>query len=355
MTRERVVVAMSGGVDSSLSAALLKEAGYDVVGVMMRLWSEEADESRGHRACCSLEGSLDARRVCQLLDIPFYYRNFEELFQKRVVDYFCAEYAAGRTPNPCLLCNQDLKFDLLLKEALALGSRCLATGHYARVEEHGGEYRLLRGVDPAKDQSYFLYTVGQHELSHLLFPLGGMTKKQTRRMAAERRLPTAERAESQEICFIPDNDYRKFLSRFLPARPGDIVDTEGKALGRHSGIANFTVGQRSRLGLTSKQPLYVLNIDPAKNRIVVGSWDDLFSDRLIAGNLHFVSGHAPEKPLEVAVKVRYKSPEAEALLEPMGDRVEVRFKESQRAITPGQAVVFYQGEVVLGGGTIEEA
>lgn len=353
MHKGRVVVAMSGGVDSSVTAALLKEAGYQVIGVMMRLWSE-AGSTVHLRTCCSLDAAEDARRVCQVLDIPFYYLNFEQRFKTCVVDYFCSEYSRGRTPNPCLVCNQKIKFHFLLQEALALGADHLATGHYARIELRDGKCRLLRGIDQDKDQSYFLYTLGQGELQHLLFPLGGYLKSQTREMAARWGLPTAFRAESQEICFIPD-DYRGFLAQWLSPKPGPIVDTGGRVLGRHQGIAFYTVGQRRGLGLTSREPLYVKDIQPDTNTLVVGSNDQLFGRGLIARQLSYVSGEIPGEPLIITAKVRYKSPEAGAVLLPRGKEAEVRFEEPQRAITPGQAVVFYQGEVVLGGGIIEAA
>ena len=342
MSKPRVAIAMSGGVDSSLSAALLQEAGYEVLGVSMQLWKEEADLS-------SVE---EARQVCQLLGIPFYRLNLEPQFQSYVVDYFCGEYARGRTPNPCIACNQQIKFDLLLRRALSLGAEYLATGHYARIEGSGGEYRLLKGVDPGSDQSYFLYTLGQWELQHLLFPLGSYLKTEVRHMAAERGLPMADKPKSQDLCFIPNGDYRDFLRGHISPVPGEIVDPEGKVLGRHQGIAFYTVGQRTGLGLASGKRLYVIVIDVHNNILVVGPEDKLFASKLLATEVGFV-GEKPQQPLAIKAKIRYKSPEASAMLYPHEDRIEVRFHQPQRAITPGQAVVFYQDDQVLGGGIIE--
>jgi len=342
MSKPRVAIAMSGGVDSSLSAALLQEAGYEVLGVSMQLWKEEADLS-------SVE---EARQVCQLLGIPFYRLNLEPQFQSYVVDYFCGEYARGRTPNPCIACNQQIKFDLLLRRALSLGAEYLATGHYARIEGSGGEYRLLKGVDPGSDQSYFLYTLGQWELQHLLFPLGSYLKTEVRHMAAERGLPMADKPKSQDLCFIPNGDYRDFLRGHISPVPGEIVDPEGKVLGRHQGIAFYTVGQRTGLGLASGKRLYVIVIDVHNNILVVGPEDKLFASKLLATEVGFV-GEKPQQPVAIKAKIRYRSPEASAMLYPHEDGAEVRFHQPQRAITPGQAVVFYQDDQVLGGGIIE--
>ena len=354
MSKPRVAVAMSGGVDSSLSAALLQEAGYDeVLGVSMQLWCEESHGLPSSRpACCSLRDINDARQVCQLLGIPFYRLNLEPQFQTYVVDYFCGEYAQGRTPNPCIACNQQIKFNLLLHRVLSLGAKYLATGHYARIEVSGGEYRLLKGVDPGSDQSYFLYTLGQWELQHLLFPLGSYLKTEVRHMAAERGLPMADKPKSQDLCFIPNGDYRDFLRGHISPVPGEIVDPEGKVLGRHQGIAFYTVGQRIGLGLALGKRLYVIAIDAPNNILVVGSEDKLFASKLLATEVGFV-GEKPQQPLAIKAKIRYKSPEASAMLYPHEDRIEVRFHQPQRAITPGQAVVFYQDDQVLGGGIIE--
>ena len=349
-----VVIAMSGGVDSSAAAAILKREGYEVIGVTMRLWTEGNGNSPApHRRCCSLEEVEDARRVCQVLDIPFYVLNFEPQFQTYVVDYFCREYLQGRTPNPCLACNRWIKFDFLLNRALTLGADYLATGHYARIEQRNGSYILLKGNDSAKDQSYVLYTLEQKELEHLLLPMGLYSKSEARRIAQESGLPVWDKAESQEICFITDGDYHRFLSERNLTQPGDIVDTEGKVIGRHSGIGFYTVGQRRGLGLASRKPLYVLSISPDSNRVVVGTNEQLLRSELIANEVSYISGEPPQVSMDVTAKIRYKSPEEKAMLYPQGRQARLVFEEPQRAITPGQAVVFYRDDVVLGGGIIE--
>lgn len=359
----RVVVALSGGVDSAVAAALLVEQGYDVVGVMMRLWT--SGERLLENRCCSAEAVEDARRVAQLLDIPFYLVNYEQQFQDHVVQYFLDEYAAGRTPNPCLACNRHIKFDLLLKRALSLDAGHLATGHYCRIASEFGRLKLLRGVDHRKDQSYMLHILGQAELAHVLFPLGELTKEQVRAVAAERGLPVAEKAESQDLCFVPTGDYRPFMRSVRPEAllPGPIVDVEGREVGRHNGLALYTVGQRHGLGLASaghrepagdSEPVYVISLDPATNSVVVGSGSDLWRDRLFVSDPTFVSGEHPAEPLRVTAKVRYRSPETAGRLSPAEHgRLRMDFDEPQRAITPGQAIVFYSGEEVLGGGIID--
>ena len=344
---------MSGGVDSSVAAALLQETGYEVIGVSMQLWCEEKHGTLPSRpVCCSIQDINDARQVCHILDIPFYMLNLEEEFQAHVVDYFCHEYARGRTPNPCIACNKWIKFDLLLRRVLSLGVEYLATGHYARIETSGNEYRLFKGVDPSSDQSYFLYTLGQGELPHLLFPLGNYRKTEVRHIAAERGLPVANKPKSQDLCFIPNGDYRDFLKEYIPSLPGKIIDTQGKVLGNHQGIAFYTVGQRSGLGLASGKRLYVVAIEADSNRLVVGSEAELFLPRLRATEVSFV-GKKPPLPIAIKAKIRHKSPESEAMLYAGEDGVEVRFKQPQRIITPGQAVVFYRDAQVLGGGIIE--
>ncbi len=350
----RVAVAMSGGVDSSTTAALLVEQGYDVIGVMMRLWAEEGQGGSTNR-CCSIEAIEDARRVCYTLDIPFYLINYEREFKKEVVDLFVAEYARGRTPNPCLACNRRIKFDLLLRRVLALEAQYLATGHYARVRQVNGRYQLLKGCDERKDQSYVLYMLGQRELRHLLLPLGDYTKEQVRAMARQRGLPIAEKAESQDLCFLLDNDYRRFLQAQAPEsiRPGPILDTAGRILGQHKGLPFYTIGQREGLGIAAPEALYVMRIDVAGNALVVGTKSELGRRELVATEVNYVSGQIPQGALEITAKIRYQAVEAEALLIPLEDgRARVTFAQPQRDITPGQGVVFYQGEVVLGGGVI---
>jgi tRNA-specific 2-thiouridylase len=342
MGKKRVTVAMSGGVDSSVAAALLKQAGYEVSGVHMKLWS---DPNLAH----TISG---LEHTCQLLDIPLYKLGLETEFRRLVIDYFCREYDQGRTPNPCIVCNQHIKFGLLLDKALGMGAEYLATGHYARIESTINGYRLLKATDHSKDQSYFLYTLGQRQLEHLLLPLGELSKEKGRRMAAELGLPASGRSESQDVCFIPDNDYRSFIAQHVSFQPGDIIDITGKVLGKHDGLAQYTVGQRQGLGLASGEQLYVIELDAANNRVVVGSKDQLLHSVLIASQLNWVLGKASTEPISITVKVRYKAPEVAAELR-LTDRAEVRFTEPQQAIAPGQSVVFYHGDAVLGGGVID--
>ncbi|MDP2952921.1 MAG: tRNA 2-thiouridine(34) synthase MnmA [Chloroflexota bacterium] len=356
MAKGRVAVAMSGGVDSSVAAALLKEEGYEVFGVTLRLWTLEDPEALpSHRRCCSVEAVDDARRVCQVLGIPFYLLNFEKPFQTHVVDYFCREYEKGRTPNPCLACNQVIKFDLFLRHARALGADYIATGHYARIERCSNYSRLLKAVDPLKDQSYVLFTLSQEELGHLLLPIGHYHKTQVRRLAASWGLPVAEKPDSQEICFIPNGTLHQFLRQRVASQPGDIVDGQGRVLGRYEGLAFYTVGQRRGLGLALGERYYVVGLDPERRLIRVGRDEELLRRNLSATDVHFISGQAPQGPLTVGAKIRYRSPEVPATLWPEADDgARVEFQEPQRAVTPGQAVVFYQGGEVLGGGTIRD-
>ena len=387
----RIVVAMSGGVDSSVAAALLKEQGHEVIGIMLRLWSEpgviedDGVERVVQNKCCSLESVDDARRVARMLDIPFYLVNVEKEFKTSVVDMFYEEYVAGRTPNPCLTCNRHIRFTLMLNRALALDADYMATGHYVLVDDHPitGKRRLRRGVDPSKDQSYVLHVLNQQQLAHACFPLGPYTKTEVRAMAAERGMTVATKAESQEICFVAQNDYRGFINRYaanaleeqelvgagvatatsakplltLP-KPGPIYDLQGTMLGRHRGLAFYTIGQRKGLGLTSLEPLHVLKIDAIQNALVVGPAIGLEQTNFTVGKMHYLSGETPTTPFEASVRVRYKAPEVTALVTPIeGNRVNVTLSRPQRAITPGQAAVFYggaDGDEVLCGGIIEE-
>jgi tRNA-specific 2-thiouridylase len=362
---------MSGGVDSSVAAALLQEQGYDVVGIMLRLWSEPAADGDdgvelvAENKCCSLESMADARRVAAQLGIPFYVVNVERPFQQTIVDFFYDEYVAGRTPNPCLRCNRHIRFTLLLERALALGAEYLATGHYVRVDDDPatGLRRLRRGVDDGKDQSYVLHVLSQHQLRHALFPLGDLTKPQVRAIAAERGLPVASKAESQELCFVAANDYRGFMRRYAettgrPApQPGPIYDQAGTQVGRHDGLAYYTVGQRKGLGVASREPLHVLQLDPERNALVVGPGAALACDTFTVRQTTYIAGTALTEPFAAQVKVRYKAPAQPALVTPLSDdRAEIHLAQPQRAITPGQAAVFYDhvgGEQVLGGGLIE--
>jgi tRNA-specific 2-thiouridylase len=387
---------MSGGVDSSVAAALLKEQGHEVIGIMLRLWSEPGvieDEDDGiervaQNKCCSLESVDDARRVARMLDIPFYLVNVEEEFKEKIVDAFYEDYVEGRTPNPCLNCNRHIRFTVLLNRALALNADYLATGHYVRVDDHPetGMRRLRRAVDPDKDQSYVLHVLNQHQLAHASFPLGGYTKTEVRAMAAERGMTVATKAESQEICFVAKNDYRGFIDRYASThlveaapvavgagvaqsrgagsplisipKPGPIYDQQGNSLGRHRGLAYYTIGQRKGLGITSHDPLHVLKIDSEHNSLVVGPAAALEQSEFLVGEMHYLSGKVPTQPFEALVRVRYKGVEQSALVTPLeGDRVHVTLLHPQRAITPGQAAVFYGGEddaEVLCGGIIIE-
>lgn len=383
----RIVVAMSGGVDSSVAAALLKEQGHEVIGIMLRLWSEPGTyEDDGlervvQNKCCSLEAVDDARRVARKLDIPFYLVNVEQEFKENVVDLFYREYVAGRTPNPCLTCNRHIRFTLLLNRALALNADYLATGHYVRVDDHPltGKRRLRRGIDPGKDQSYVLHVLNQEQLAHACFPLGGYTKPEVRAMAAERGMSVASKPESQEICFVAQNDYRGFIDRYtinlaekeenapvavgatggkliqIP-RPGPIYDQAGKQLGRHRGLAYYTIGQRKGLGLNSPEPLHVLKIDAEQNALVVGPAEGLLRATCTVAKMHYVSGEVPTEPFDAWVRIRYKAPEEQAVVTPIdAEHAQITFARPQRSITPGQAAVFYSGvdqDEVLGGGII---
>ena len=354
----RVLMAMSGGVDSSVAAALLCEAGYDVIGISMLL-AGQAEGKEG--SCCSLDDFQDARRVAEQLAIPYYVLNLKEEFHRRVINVFTEEYLRARTPNPCLLCNRDLKFDLLWRRAQELGADYVATGHYARIarDQASGRCRLLRGRDERKDQSYFLFTLTQEQLSRTLFPIGDLTKTQVREKARTLGLQVAEKPESQEICFVPDRNYARFIEARLPAdrfRPGEVVDAEGKVLGTHPGVQRFTIGQRRGLGVSgSTRPLYVTSIDAASARVTVGPKEQLIALGLVANEVNWIEG-IPSGEVHVEVKVRYRHPAVAARVRPNGgNTVQVFFEDACPAVTPGQAAVFYCGEQVLGGGWIERA
>jgi len=342
MTKRKVAVALSGGVDSSAAALLLKEAAYEVMGIHMRLWDSLRFDHQVHRA----------ENICRILGIPYHLVDLQKEFESRVVDYFCREYQQGRTPNPCVACNQRIKFGLLLDKALSLGADYLATGHYARVEHSRDGHRLLKAADTGRDQSYFLYTLTREKLGHVLFPLGGHSRDEVKQMAKQAGLPTATRS-SQDICFISQKNYGTFLSQRFSTLPGDITDTRGKKLGQHRGIAFYTIGQRHGLGLASGKPLYVIKIEPERNRIVLGHEKELYSRKLTARTLNWISGKVPREPMTARAKIRYKSKEAEASLFFSNDSVDVHFTQLQKAVTPGQAVVFYNADEVLGGGIID--
>jgi tRNA-specific 2-thiouridylase len=355
----RVLVAMSGGVDSAAAAALLLEQGHEVIGATMQLWSADQPGNNAEDGCCSLEAVEDARAVADKLGVAYYVLNLHEPFRENVIDYFVAEYLQGRTPNPCIVCNQKLKFSKLLDKAKALDCRYVATGHYVRKDEQpvDGRWLLRKGIDPAKDQSYVLYGLTQDQLEAGLFPLGGYTKVEIRRLAERFGLPVASKQESQEICFVPDQNYRRFIEEYRPGstKPGKIVDLEGKVLGEHGGITNFTIGQRKGLGIAAGVPLFVIAIDPERNEVVVGPGEAVFTERLIARRLNWIAFDRPDRELTAEAKIRYTAKPAPARIKPKGERAEVIFDQPQRAVTPGQAVVFYQEDLVLGGGIIERA
>jgi tRNA-specific 2-thiouridylase len=354
--KTRVVVGMSGGVDSSATAALLLEQGYDVVGITLKLWPQDC-VSRAEDKCCGPQAVTDARAVCHELGIPYYLIDEAAEFQTHVIQYFADEYKAGRTPNPCVMCNQNLKFGRLLNRADQLGAQYIATGHFARVESSpdGRRTLLKRGLDPRKDQSYFLFSLRQDQLARAMFPLGDKTKSDTREVARHCRLKTADKEESMEICFVPDNNYGKFLqeAKLVENRRGEIVDLQGKVLGHHEGIAFYTIGQRKGLGISSPAPLYVVELDPAANRVVVGDDAALDSDEFIADRCNWIAFDTLPETLEASVKIRYSHPGTPATVTPLsGGRAKVKLHVPQRAITPGQAAVFYQDDLVLGGGWI---
>ena len=352
-----VVVALSGGVDSSVAAALLTERGYSCIGVMMRLWAEREDGEGSGNRCCDDESVDDARRVADRLGMPFYLINVEQTFKRKVVDYFIEGYGAGLTPNPCLACNRHIRFDYLLNYARRLGARFLATGHYARLRRQpDGSLHLLRGVDAHKDQSYVLSMLGQEELKDLLFPVGDYAKEDVRRMAASRGLPVHSKHDSMDLCFVEDDDYRRFLTDWAPAAmtPGEMVDIDGNALGMHRGLPNYTIGQRKGLGLGGMAfPLYVTGKDRMRNRLVVGPAEALGSSELNAEGVHWTSNSAPEPGSRMQCQIRYAGRPHGCTIFPLGDeRVRVLFDVPVRGIGPGQGAVFYDGDRCLGGGII---
>jgi tRNA-specific 2-thiouridylase len=354
----KIVMAMSGGVDSSVAAALLREQGHQVIGATMQLWPPAGKKrSNGSGGWCGPGAVEDAGRVARALDIPHHVLNFTDVFTRKVIADFCHEYSLGRTPNPCIRCNQYIKFGALLERARELGADFIATGHHARIEEDKatGSWLLKKGVDERKEQSYFLYSLTQEQLSHALFPIGNLTKDEVRQIAGKKGLPVADRPESQEICFINDNNYAEFLKDYIPAaaRPGPILDEEGNTLGEHRGIMSYTIGQRKGLGIAASRPLYVTAVEPERNAVVVGTKEQTYSRELIATDLNWISMARPERSISIKARVRYRHPEAEAEVTPLDDsRVHVKFTEPQMAITPGQAVVFYDGDIVAGGGII---
>jgi len=365
----KIAVAMSGGVDSSAAAAILREQGHELVGFTMQLWNQRRGISVDENGdplpsrCCSLDDVYDARRVAEELGFPFYVLNLEKEFERDVVQPFVNSYLNGETPIPCVACNSRLKFASLDKLAVSLGCEKVATGHYARVEfdEATNRYRLLRGRDPQKDQSYFLWELTQDQLSRALFPLGELSKSDARQAARDNQLAVAEKKESQEICFVPDGDYAGFIDRYLEAEDatdrlpgtGEIVDSAGTVIGKHEGIHRYTVGQRRGLGISDEKPLYVVSIEPRKNRVAVGSAEELLSNEFTAAGVNWISLDNPSEPVRADVRVRYRHTAAPATITPLPDaRARIVFDEPQRAITPGQATVFYRGDETVGGGWI---
>jgi tRNA-specific 2-thiouridylase len=346
---------LSGGVDSAVAAALLIEAGYAVVGVMLRLWAEPDEDDCQSNRCCTPEAVDRAHQVAAQLDIPFYLINAEAEFKTHVVDYLVAEYGAGRTPNPCVRCNQTVRFGFLLNRALALEAEVLATGHYARVQKDEEGYHLLRGLDPQKDQSYFLHILSQEKLSHILFPLGKLTKEEVRALARRRGLAVAEQPESQDLCFVADGDYRRFLARYAPDlfRPGPICNTAGQVLGQHKGLPAYTIGQRKGLEIAAWEPFYVLEINSDENVLVVGTADELGWDACMVEGMHYIDGVVSTVPFDAKAQVRYRARPVNATVTPLPEeRAHISFTKSRRDVTPGQFLVLYDGDRVLGGGVI---
>jgi tRNA-specific 2-thiouridylase len=355
--KPRVVVAMSGGVDSSVAAALLVEQGYEVIGMMMRLWSEETAAGNTHNRCCTPDQMNDARRIAYKLGIPFYVLDTKDVFRATIVQFFIEQHRQGVTPNPCIECNRHIRFSFLQQNALALDAEYLATGHYARVARAAdGRYVLRKGLDHHKDQSYVLSVLGQEQLAHALFPVGDYAKLEVRRIAERFGLPTASKKDSQDLCFIGDNNYRRFLTDYAPdvMRPGAMLRADGSEVGQHNGLVNFTIGQRKGLGINSMEPMYVIGINAEQNTVIVGTAEELGRSSLVAKRVNWVAGSPPDKGFRAEVKIRYKAAPVPAWVEALPEaRMRVTFDAPLRDITPGQGAVVYEGDEVLGGGIIE--
>ncbi|MFH0763490.1 MAG: tRNA 2-thiouridine(34) synthase MnmA [Candidatus Omnitrophota bacterium] len=357
---KRIVAAMSGGVDSSVSAALLKKEGFEVIGLTFRMWPKEECGSSSGRSCCNLEAVTRARAVAEGLGIAYYVVDFSEEFRKEVIDYFCWEYLRGNTPNPCVVCNEKIKFGHLLEKAVSLGASAVATGHYANIgiDKKSGRYLLKEGKDGRKDQSYFLFRLSQEQLKRAVFPLGSLTKDRVRALAKKMKLITFNAVSSQDICFVQDLEYAEYIEKKTGAgiRAGDIVDKYGKVLGRHKGMPFYTIGQRRGLGIAHKEPLYVTGIDIEKNRLIAGPREEVMKKSLVADRMNWIAIEGLSKPIKAMARIRYNHKKAKALVTKIAaDSVRVDFDEPQAAPTPGQAVVFYDKDVVIGGGWIKSA
>lgn len=351
---KRALIAMSGGVDSSLAALLMKEKGYECIGCTMKLYENEDAGIEKTKTCCSLDDVEDARNVACLLDMPFYVFNFTERFRTQVIDRFVQSYEEGRTPNPCIDCNRYMKFDKLYERAKLMGCEYIVTGHYARIEKEDGKFFLKKALDETKDQTYVLYTLTQDQLAHTMFPLGNLTKRTVRNIAEKNGFINANKPDSQDICFVPDGDYASVIEKYTGriCMPGNFVDTEGNIMGRHKGIIHYTLGQRKGLGIAVGKPVYVCEIRPQTREVVLGNPEDLMSRDVYVSDFNWISGNAPGGRIRCTAKVRYRQSEQPAVLSVEGDIVHIVFDQPQRAITPGQAAVVYDGDVVLGGGTI---
>ena len=359
--KKRVMIGMSGGVDSSVAAYLLKEQGYDVIGVTMKLWQDDDDELiENEGGCCSLAAVEDARQVAEKIGIPFYVLNFSEVFKEKVIEPFIDEYLNGRTPNPCIACNKHIKFDDFFNKARQIGCDYVATGHYAKIEkdEETGRYLLKKSVTDKKDQTYALYNLTQEQLEHTLLPIGEFEKERVREIAKEMGMDVHNKPDSQEICFVKDNDYAGYVKKHAKRRidPVFFVDTKGNILGKHNGIVNYTIGQRKGLGIALGKPMFVVDIDPVKNTVVLGDNEDIFNKGLIAKDVNLISIDDIKEPIRVQAKIRYSAKPSNATVTKIGEnRIKIEFDEPQRAITKGQSVVMYDGDKVVGGGIIERS